>query len=145
MLLVCVTPPCLSLTPSSGSRRCCLCVLFVGLPLLPPRGLRPDYELTGDMRKTDVMAKFIGHQLNSRGLLNKANHFFFQVCVVGNSLVYKAPHGCFELVSELLDDAKERSAEAFFQWLLSSSVVFSSASGWARITRSLQSLFFLQS
>ena len=84
-------------------------------------GLRPDFEICGDMRRVETFAKFLSKQVTDRDLINKPNALFFDCAVAQGKLNFDAPNGCFELVHEHLDEEyKEDEASPLLVTFLSS-------------------------
>ena len=67
-------------------------------------GLPPTFPIAGDMCHMDTFAKFLSKQIVDRNLLNCGDASFFRDCVKKSEIVFKAPHGCWDLVYRRVDE-----------------------------------------
>ena len=75
------------------------------------QGLRGDFEIKGGLRRVEMMAKYITKCIIDRGLVNKANSFFFQHAVKDGQLTFAPPNCVYEPVHAKLDKDKKRAAQ----------------------------------
>ncbi len=98
---------------SSARARHLLCSLALRGPAV--RGLRKDFELSGDLLKVSVFAKFLMKLIEGRGLINMQGKEFFKPGWLNGDgkPVFNPPNGCFELVYQSLgEDMEEVAADA---------------------------------
>ena len=83
---------------------------FASLPR--PRGLPPDFRIEGHLTACEALGKFIGEQIDERGLL-KRGHGFFAQATTADGLRFLPPHAWFEFLFDDTGDGED-AAEAFF-------------------------------